>query len=148
MLDNQPLHRFARLALVLAASVLSLGSGVPDDREREVVTRTEDADGAPRVRTIWFAWIEDALYIRTTRRATWGANVLREGRVALELEGTLRHYRATPIEDRRELERVHARFREKYGAGDWWADRVRVFFGGKVAFELTPMPPARDGPSR
>ena len=43
-----------------------------------------------------------------------------------------------------EVARVDARFREKYGSGDGWADRMRALFGGKIAYRRMPIAPAEE----
>ena len=125
------------LAALPASSSVPLAPAHPPPTDREVVTITWDADGAVRERRIWFALLQDVLYVRTTRLATWGGNVEREGGLTL-VSGTARtDFVARRVDDPVELENVHRGFRDKYGRDDWWADRVRWLFGGKVTFRLT-----------
>ncbi len=139
MLDNQSLRHTACIRLVLVGSGLSLGAGVPDDREREVVTQTVDADGAPAPeRSGSRGRVTPSPSARPSTRR--GAPTSR-ARAASAWSPRGRCATTAPrIEAPDALERVHARFRETRGADDGWADRVRVFFGGKITFALTPIP--------
>lgn len=130
--------RTVEIGLLLFCSACVMGASIPD-LDREVVTLTTDDSGAPRARRIWFAALDGNLYIRTTPRAKWGANVQRDRSVTLVSREQQYAFAATRIEDARKLDQIHARFREKYGVNDWWADRIRFFFGGKITFLLTPL---------
>ncbi len=122
------------LAATPAAAQLAAG-------DREVVVVTRDRDGDVRERRIGYVLLDGTPYVRTTRLATWGDNVEREGALTLVHRGQRLGYTAARVDDSERLERIHARFREKYGGADWWADRVRTLFGGKATFRLTAPPP-------
>ena len=128
-----------RLALLVSIAAATLGAGI-SDLEREVVTVTIDPDGSVRERRIWFAELDGTLFIRTTPQATWGQNVARTGEVALRAGDSTYAFAAVPVDAPAALDRIHARFREKYGSDDWWADRLRFFFGGKQTYRLEPLP--------
>ncbi|MEM7408807.1 MAG: hypothetical protein AAF430_01060 [Myxococcota bacterium] len=128
-----------RVALLLAIAAATLGAGI-SDLDREVVTLTTDADGTLRERRIWFAELDGSLFIRTTPRATWGQNVARTGDVELRAGEQTYAFAAVRVDAPADLDRIHERFREKYGRDDWWADRLRFFFGGKVTYRLEPLP--------
>lgn len=130
---------------LLPLAWLLLAANLPDDL-REVVTHTVDPDGASRARRVWFVHLDDVLYVRTTPAASWGKNALRTGRIGIASELARVEYGAVLVETESEARRVHARFREKYGARDAGADVVRFFFGGKVVLRLEllsdkPSPP-------
>ena len=140
------MNRSIVLLAILVGAPLLMGASIRDV-DREVVTVTWDQDGSLRERRIWFARLEGDLYVRTTPSATWGANVERGGTLVLMARGEYHAFEATRVDDADRIARINARFRQKYGRDDWWADRLRFFFGGKVAFLLTPIdePGAGDG---
>jgi len=72
-------------------------------------------------------------YIRT-HATTWGDNVEREGTLKLREPGYDRPLRAEKELSQREVERVVAAFREKYGSTDAWLEWIR--FGEVRVFRL------------
>lgn len=133
------MHRLA-LSLALLLGALPRAASADFDwrahaRDETVVVVSNDADGAPRERTIWLLVLDGRPYIRTGSTTTWGENVLRDPNISLRIGGEALALRAERVRDVALLERIRAAFREKYGFGDTLATLVR---GQPIVFRVTP----------
>ena len=106
---------------------------------REAIVITTDADGDARERIIWFAELDEMLYIRTAPVSVWGRNLDRDGELVLRRDGSEQRYSAERVHDRERLPKIHRAFREKYGASDWWAGIMRALLGGRKTYRLAPV---------
>jgi hypothetical protein len=118
------------LAAVLVGTAMAQAAGSAPDWSRyadveEIVSLTEDEDGAVRETTIWLVVVDGQGYIRTGN-TNWGDNVVRNQSIAIRVEGEEIPVQVRFIEDEALRERIVAAFREKYG----WSDGLINFIRG------------------
>lgn len=88
----------------------------------EVITR--DADGSPRVTTVWLLVLDGEGYVRTGG-TSWGDNVVRDRELVLRV-GEIEYPMGVEFEEDDEIrERVTQAFRDKYGLSDGLVGWVR-----------------------
>jgi len=96
---------------------------------------TTDADGDARETRVWFVLIEGQPYLRT-RDSRWLANLRRDPRCRLRIEGREYAAHATEVTGEAMVEAVDAASREKYG----WQERLIHVFRTRTPeiLRLTP----------
>jgi hypothetical protein len=107
------------------------------ETEEEIVALTQDANGSPRETTIWIAVLDGDAFIRTSG-TPWGRNMERDPDLVLRIAGVDHSVRAERIVDAGLIDRVQARFREKYGFADRPARFVRFVLGGSRIYRVQP----------
>jgi deazaflavin-dependent oxidoreductase (nitroreductase family) len=108
----------------------------PDDEaalraaeEIDLVT-TGRRTGQPHAVTLWSAYEDGALWLRTDADADWYRNLLADPRCRVRFDGRELDARYEPIADHRQgLRHLIGLWRKKYGnewVGDWYVERGRI----------------------
>jgi hypothetical protein len=100
-------------------------------RADEIVLVTRGRrSGKPHRVSLWFAYDDGAVWLRTDRTTDWFRNLAREPRCAVVVEGTEVGARREPVPDAdAALRRLVDLWRAKYGAewvADWYVERGRI----------------------
>ena len=86
--------------------------------------------GRPHESTVWFAYEDGALWLRTDRTSDWYRNLRRDPHVTIRVAGDELDATNEPIADEAAaLRHVVELFRAKYGAewvSDWYVERGRA----------------------
>ncbi len=86
--------------------------------------------GKPHSVTLWFAHVDDVLWLRGDHDSDWYRNLARDPACRVLVAGLEVGGRREPIADEaRALRELIERWRAKYGAewvGDWYVERGRV----------------------
>lgn len=118
------------LSLVLAVAGALVADAQEPDWDALAATETvevltEDADGSPRVTTVWLLVQNGEAYLRTTD-TRWGGNVERRGELTLRIGENEYALSVEFEEDDVRRERIKQGFRDKYG----WSDGLISWFRG------------------
>ncbi len=128
------------IAVVLAALLLpSLAHGADwgaAETEVEILVVTENEDGSERETTIWIVVLDGDAFVRTSG-TTWERNMKRDPEVVLKIAGKDRPVRTERLLDDTLVDRVQAKFREKYGFADRLARVVRFLAGGSRIYRVS-----------
>ena len=125
------------------------------DAQRTLVLVTLRPDGSPVAHALWFARLEDALYVNTRRDSLKSRHIARDPRVCglveagehyFELRGVRIEGRCEPVTDAQEIRRVQAAMAEKdrrLGSGltelpEWFSGNrsERADRGDRVLFRI------------
>jgi hypothetical protein len=87
-------------------------SAISDVPVIEIVTTDEDGDA--RRTSVWFVLVDGVSYLRTND-SRWLANIRRDPRVKIAIDGTEYPQRAEEVTDAELVERIEAASQEKYG---------------------------------
>jgi hypothetical protein len=98
---------------------------------------TTDADGSPRVTTVWLAVHQGQGYIRSSG-TRWLANLERDPDLLVRVGGDEVPLRAVRVTDAATRDAVVAVFREKYGFTDALLGAVRNLLGTPTVLRLEP----------
>jgi hypothetical protein len=127
-----PIRRRWSFALVgvLAVLATAAAAGEPPDWNaladvETVSVATNNPDGTVRYTTVWLVVVDGRGYIRTGN-TTWGANVVRDPHVKLEMSDQEYALRADFVEAEDERALVTAAFNAKYG----WTDTLLGWLRG------------------
>jgi deazaflavin-dependent oxidoreductase (nitroreductase family) len=94
------------------------------------LTTTGRRSGEPHTVTVWFAYDDGALWLRTDRDADWLRNLERDPRARIRVAGIERAAHREPVADESAaLRRLIDIWRAKYGqewVADWYVERGRV----------------------
>jgi deazaflavin-dependent oxidoreductase (nitroreductase family) len=97
--------------------------------ELELIT-TGRRTGKPHAVTVWFAYHDGSVWLRTDRDADWLRNLERDPRCRIRVAGIERGARREPVADESAaLRRLVDVWRAKYGqewVADWYVERGRV----------------------
>ena len=106
----------AGLLLVLAsASWWALESG------GVAVLETHALEGGQRSTHVWFVELDGVVWLEAgTPESAWLADVGRDDRIRLVVDGESHAYRAEPDRSSSHRPELRAALREKYGLRDWW----------------------------
>jgi deazaflavin-dependent oxidoreductase (nitroreductase family) len=127
------------VALLLGGAALLLATearAVSADALRAVanestvrLTTVGRTSAQPRPVTIWFVCDGERIYVQSGKdgKTDWYRNLLKTPGVTLQIGALTLHGQARPIDDAREIERVHALFAQKYLRA-----RVMGWFGSQV----------------
>jgi deazaflavin-dependent oxidoreductase (nitroreductase family) len=95
-----------------------------------VLTTTGRRTGRPHRVTVWFAYGEGRIWLRTDRTADWYRNLEREPRCRVAIGSVELEARREPVDDpERALRRLVELWRGKYGrewVADWYVERGRI----------------------
>jgi hypothetical protein len=88
------------------------------DREREIDIVTPRRDGSRRNVPIWVVVVEGEAYVRSWlgERGAWYRRARKDGRAAIEVDGSTIDVALEAVDDEEVNERVSDAFRSKYGA--------------------------------
>ena len=105
------------------------GAELGDAEEIVLITRGRKT-GRPHVATMWCAYENGGIWLRTDRDSDWFRNLLRDPRCRIRVGETEVGAVKEPIDDEAAaLRHVVDLFRAKYGAewvGDWYVERGRT----------------------
>jgi len=105
------------------------GAELRDAEEIVLITRGRKT-GRPHEATMWCAYEDRGIWLRTDRSSDWYRNLLRDGRCRIRVGTTELGAVREPIDDEpAALRHVVDLFRAKYGAewvGDWYVERGRT----------------------
>jgi deazaflavin-dependent oxidoreductase (nitroreductase family) len=105
------------------------GAELREAEEIVLITRGRKT-GRPHVATVWSAYEDGGIWLRTDRSSDWYRNLLREPRCRIRVGATELGAVRQPIDDEpAALRHVVDLFRAKYGAewvGDWYVERGRT----------------------
>ena len=105
------------------------GAELGDAEEIVLITRGRKT-GRPHVATMWCAYENGGIWLRTDRTSHWYRNLLRDPRCRIRAGATEVGAVREPIDDEAAaLRHVVDLFRAKYGAewvGDWYVERGRT----------------------
>ena len=129
----------ALLAAAAAAGLLVAITWLALEAGGVAVVTTTTADGAPRETHVWFAEIDDVLWLEAgARENPWFAEAQRSPRIQLALPGAAaREFDAHPIPTAEAQQRVRAALHRKYGWRDAWVGLL-VDASRSVAVRLEP----------
>jgi hypothetical protein len=106
------------LLLLLAAGVATYVAG---EQTEVVVLRSFDAQGQAHETKLWAVEHDGSVFVRVANpRRHWYRRLLVEPHAELVRGGRTTPVRAEPGESPELRAAIDARFREKYGAIDWW----------------------------
>ena len=110
--------RVARLVLLISALVASANAAQAawsDYRdEQEIFAVLHGEDGKEREVKIWLVVLDDQAFVRT-RNTSWRADLERDPKAALRIQGKDHPIRAIPVKDPALYDRVNEAYTEKYG---------------------------------
>ena len=105
------------------------GTELRDAEEIVLITRGRKT-GRPQEATVWSAYENGGIWLRTDRTSDWYRNLLRDPRCRIRVGRTEVGAVREPIDDEAAaLRHVVDLFRAKYGAewvGDWYVERGRT----------------------
>ena len=117
-----------------------LEAALGEAEEIELIT-TGRRSGTPHAVTVWFAYDDGSLWLRTDRDADWYRNLERDPRARVRVAGReFEVVRAAVADEEAALRRLVDLWRDKYGqewVGDWYVER------GRVPVRLRPIPDGR-----
>ena len=121
-----PERRFLRMIRLLTMAALSLAAGLPLvaladfpdwnalTEVRTIEVQTFDDDGASRTTPVWFVLLNGEAYLRTSD-SRWLANLRRDPKLELKIEGRSYEAQAEEIPGRAIIEKVDIASQRKYG---------------------------------
>lgn len=114
------MRRAAAIALLALASI-AVATYVAGEQTEVVVVRSFDEQGTAFETKVWAVDHDGDVFVRVANPGRhWYRRLLANPRAELVRAGRVVPVRAEPSEDPALREAVDARFREKYGAVDWW----------------------------
>ena len=128
------------IAVVSAALLLPIlahgGDWGAAETEVEILVVTKNEDGSERETTIWIAVLDGDAFVRTSG-TPWERNMKRDPEVVLKIAGEDHPVRAERLLDDTLVDRVQAKFREKYGFADRMARVVHFVMGGSRIYRVS-----------
>ncbi len=129
------------LTIVSAALLLPILAHSADwgaaETEVEILVVTKNEDRSERETIVWIAVLDGDAFVRTSG-TPWGRNMERDPEVVLKIAGEDHPVRAERLLDDTLVDRVQAKFREKYGFADRLARVVRFVAGGSRIYRVSP----------
>ena len=109
------------LATLIALALVALGTYVAGEQVEVAVLRTVDADGAPHETKLWVVDHDGVPWVRVANpQRKWFERLSRHPRAELIRNGAEQPVEARPQDSPEARAALDRRFREKYGAVDWW----------------------------
>ncbi|MGH7818970.1 MAG: nitroreductase family deazaflavin-dependent oxidoreductase [Candidatus Binatia bacterium] len=117
------------LAVAIAVATAAADLAAVADEWSVDLTTTGRRSGKPRTATIWFVHDGGRIYVQSGKggETDWYKNLLKRPDVKLRFEAVAFEGTATPIDDPREVQRIHDLFLSKY-----WTARISSWLGGGI----------------
>jgi hypothetical protein len=113
--------RRVALAVLLVLALGAAATYVAGERVEVAVLRTVDADGTAHATKLWVVDHDGVPWVRVADpRRQWFQRLSRDPRAELVRNGVTQVVNARPQDDAEARAIIDRRFREKYGAVDWW----------------------------